>query len=101
MAVRPPTFLGGPGDVVDPLGAEIMAEKAATLGRAGEKVEKMISLLEAHQGDETSRKLLLSRTADAVFAYFVQRELCGFRRHDGVIREYRIPREVLIRLGAR
>lgn len=39
--------------------------------------------------------------ADAVHAYFIQREFCGLRRHDGVIREYGIPREVLVRLGAR
>ena len=39
--------------------------------------------------------------ADAVYAFFIQRELCGLRRHDAVIRDLRIPREVLVRLGAR
>ena len=37
----------------------------------------------------------------AVYAYFIQRELCGLRRHDEIIRDYAIPREVLVRLGAR
>jgi hypothetical protein len=38
--------------------------------------------------------------AQAVYAYFIQRELCGLRRHRDVIREYAIPDEVLARLGA-
>ncbi|WP_348630558.1 DUF6665 family protein, partial [Mesorhizobium sp. M7A.F.Ca.CA.004.02.1.1] len=33
--------------------------------------------------------------------YFIQRELCGLRKHDAVIREYNIPRAVLARLGAK
>jgi hypothetical protein len=43
----------------------------------------------------------LRNAAAAVHAYFIQRELCGFRRHDDVIREMGIPRSVLVRLGAR
>ncbi|WP_348639918.1 DUF6665 family protein, partial [Mesorhizobium sp. M7A.F.Ca.US.001.04.1.1] len=33
--------------------------------------------------------------------YFIQRELCGLRKHDAVIREYNIPKAVLARLGAK
>ena len=43
---------------------------------------------------------LLTAFCSAVYAYFIQRELCGLRRHHDVIREYRIPAEVLVRLGA-
>jgi hypothetical protein len=53
--------------------------------------------------DENShdRERRLRNAAAAVHAYFIQRELCGFRRHDDVIREMGIPRSVLVRLGAR
>lgn len=85
----------------DPLGAEIMGEKASSLGRAGGKVETAIAALEAHVGDEAGRMRLVAQAAEAVYAYFIQRELCGLRRHDDVIGDYRIPREVLSRLGAR
>lgn len=79
---------------------EIVAEMATSLGTAGRKVETIMARLHAHQGDAEERKALLKQAAGAVFAYFVQRELCGLKRHDDVIREYRIPREVLARLGA-
>ena len=42
-----------------------------------------------------------SKRREAVYAYFIQREVCGFRRHDEIIREFAIPQEVLARLGAR
>ena len=44
---------------------------------------------------------MLKRAAEAVYAYFIQRELCGMRRHQDVIREYQIPNAVLVRLGAK
>jgi len=87
--------------LLDPLGLEIMGEKASSLGRAGEKVERAIAALEAHAGDPENRRRLVAQAADAVHAYFIQRELCGFRRHHDVIADYRIPRDVLARLGAR
>ena len=80
---------------------EILAEKAASLGNAGRKVEKCMERLRANRGDGETRAALVNSTADAVYAYFVQRELCGFRRHDDIIRDYGIPPEVLVRLGAR
>ena len=93
-----------PGKVSDSLGLldhEIMAEKAAALGRAGERVERSLAELNAHEGDADERSRLLKAAAEAVYAYFIQRELCGMRRHQDVIREYRIPNAVLVRLGAK
>jgi len=93
---------GLPADAgLDLLGHEILAEKAAALGRAGRKVEASLARLREHGGDEESRIVLLKAAAEAVHAYFIQRELCGLRRHDSVIREHAIPRAVLVRLGAR
>ena len=52
-------------------------------------------------GEEPERTVLLKEAAEAVYAYFIQREICGMRRHQDVIREYAIPNEVLVRLGAK
>jgi hypothetical protein len=86
---------------LDLLGQEILAEKAAALGRAGEKARIALVALKAHPAGEEGREALLKTAAEAVHAYFIQRELCGFRRHDTIIREYEIPRAVLVRLGAK
>ena len=94
----PSTAAGTGADLLD---HEILAEKAAALGRAGERAETSLARLERHRGGEEERLALLREAADAVYAWFVQRELCGIRRHDEVIRHYRIPGQVLARLGAR
>ena len=114
MSVRPPSNLGSSSvsDVLfDALGQEILAEKASALGRAGEKAEAALARLDAHAGaaadggaapgHDSQRQVLLKEAADAVYAFFIQRELCGLRRHDAVIRDLGIPREVLVRLGAK
>jgi hypothetical protein len=80
---------------------EILAEKAASLGRTGLQAEMRLKQLREHQGDAAQRAALVKETADAVYAWFIQRELCGLRRHDSLIREYAIPKEVLVRLGAK
>ncbi|MEI9401041.1 DUF6665 family protein [Mesorhizobium argentiipisi] len=102
MSVRMPTNFGRSGaqeSALDLLGHEILAEKAAALGRAGQRVEQTLAKLrEGGEGEHRNR--LLKEAAAAVHAYFIQRELCGLRKHDAVIREYNIPRAVLVRLGA-
>jgi hypothetical protein len=82
------------------LAHEIVAEQASSLGRAGRQVAASLAALSAYDGDAGGRIPLIQAAADAVFGYFVQRELCGFRRHDDAIRDYAIPREVLVRVGA-
>ncbi|TIW22572.1 MAG: hypothetical protein E5V65_03590 [Mesorhizobium sp.] len=102
MSVRMPSNFGRSGaqeSALDLLGHEILAEKAAALGRAGQRVEETLSKLREN-GEGGDRIRLLKEAAVAVHAYFIQRELCGFRKHDAVIREYNIPRAVLVRLGA-
>jgi hypothetical protein len=104
MTLRPPAQYGplpatqlGP----NPLEVEIAAEKAAALGRAGDKVERTLARLDACERGTPERAESLKSAAEAVYAYFIQRELCGMRRHHDVIREYGIPNEVLVRLGAK
>jgi len=77
---------------------EIMGERASSLGNAEHRViETLKALAEASEGKAEQ----LAAAQKAVWEYFVQRELCGFRRHDAVIRDLAIPRAVLVRLGAK
>jgi len=102
MSVRMPSNFGRSGaqeSALDLLSHEILAEKAAALGRAGQRVEETLAKLR-EGGEDEHRTQLLKDAAAAVHAYFIQRELCGLRKHDAVIREYNIPRAVLVRLGA-
>jgi hypothetical protein len=91
---------------LQPIEQEIIGEMASSLGHAGRKAEAALAELRASQSSEIAeasddRERLLRKAATAVHAYFIQRELCGFRRHDDIIREMGIPRSVLVRLGAR
>jgi hypothetical protein len=104
MTLRPPAQYGslpttqlGP----NPLEVEIAAEKAAALGRSGERVEQTLARLNSCERGTPERAESLRAAAEAVYAYFIQRELCGMRRHHDAIREYGIPNEVLVRLGAK
>ncbi len=88
---------------LQPVEQEILGEMASSLGHAGRKVEAALAALAADEAalDGEARERRLRAVAATVQAYFVQRELCGMRRHDDVIREMGIPKPVLARLGAR
>ena len=104
MSVRPPDLskLQHSAEAsLDAIGQEILAEKAASLGNAGRKVAKAMQELKRHGEDASARPALVRAAADAVYAYFVQRELCGMRKHDEIILDHSIPKEVLARLGAK
>ncbi|MCO5146018.1 MAG: hypothetical protein M9895_07540 [Aquamicrobium sp.] len=107
MSLRPPSrfsasaLSGSAGDgLFALLDHEIAAEKASSLGRAGEKVEKTLARLRDCGPSSAERPQCLKAAVQAVYAYFIQRELCGLRRHHDAIRDYAIPAEVLVRLGA-
>ena len=85
---------------LETLETEIAAEQVSSLGRAGKAVESAMNALAAHPIEGEDRPALLKAAARAVHHYFIQRELCGLRRHDDAIRHYAISREVLARLGA-
>jgi hypothetical protein len=76
---------------------EIAAERASSLGAAEARVSKAIAELAIAEGD---RNAWLEEAREAVWGYFVQRELVGFRRHADVIQDLNIPAEVLVGLGA-
>jgi len=76
---------------------EIMGERASSLGNAEHRVIETLKAL-AEAGEE--KAMCLAAAQKAVWEYFVQRELCGFRRHTDVIQSLNIPPQVLAGLGA-
>jgi hypothetical protein len=107
--MRPMSSLRLPQNLASRLGVEtgeavlrheLLEEQAHSLGRAGRKVETALAALREHPGGE-GRGPLLKAAADAVWGFFVQREVMGLRDRNAVIAQYDIPREVLVRLGAR
>ena len=84
------------------LESEMVAEKASSLGHHGRLVEKSLAELRdfAAGGDPAERLMLVRKAAREVWAFFVQRELCGLRDQKQIIKDYGIPGEVLVRLGA-
>lgn len=105
MTVRPPQALA-PSFTKETglniLEYELMSERADALGRHGLKVEKALALLGERLAagcGETEREDLLNDAADKVWAFFIQREMCGLRSQKDPIRRYGIPSEVMARLG--
>jgi hypothetical protein len=91
------------GGALEAFEAEIVAEKASSLGHHGRQVEKAIAALRAFDADSRDageRTALIDRAAYAVWAFLVQRELCGLRDQKQVVKDYDVPNEVLARLGA-
>ena len=84
------------------LEADLMAEKASSLGHHGRLVETSLAALRAFDkaGDPDERLKLVKKAAREVWAYFVQREACGLRDQKQIIKDLGIPGEVLVRLGA-
>ncbi len=81
---------------------ELLAEKAATLARLSERVDAALERLREHDetgGSADAREALLRQAARAVWEFFIQRELAGFRDEKQIIHQYKIPRDVLSRLG--
>jgi hypothetical protein len=76
---------------------EIAAERASSIGAAEKRVIKALDALKSAEGD---RSAALADAQDAVWSYFVQRELISFRRHADIIEDLKIPGEVLAGLGA-
>ncbi len=103
MTVRmPKTLFGRAGLRVtgeSTLETEILAEKAAALGRTGAAVADALAALDAYPHKDEHRVELVQHAADAVLYFFVQRELCGFSDQAEAIKDYKIPKEVLARVG--
>ena len=80
---------------------EIVEEKASALGRLGRRLDAALTALAACPAD-SDRKLrsgLVEQAGYALWLFVVQREACGLNRIDHVLQVYRVPNEVLARMG--
>jgi hypothetical protein len=93
------------------LAHEFAQERAAALGRLGRALEASLVALATFDAESTgaecachpSRRLraaLIERASAALWYFIVQREACGLRDMRHVLREYRVPDEVAVRMGA-
>jgi hypothetical protein len=84
---------------------ELREQKAHMLGTLSGQVEQALAALRAFDAaahgtnSEERRRALLDQAADRVWAFMIQREVCGLRNWDAVVKDYHIPREVLNRVG--
>ncbi len=101
MSVKPPnlqkttSLLDSGASVLD---GEIMAEMAASLGRAGRALEAVLSELDSAD-PKRDREALLNDAAQKAWALIVQYELCGLSNQTNLVQRYRIPAEVMARIG--
>lgn len=80
----------------DPLEYELQEGRAIALGKAGQKLEAALALLTASEGE---REQLLADAADAVWSYMIVRETLGFHDHALALGVYRVPPQVMARVG--
>jgi hypothetical protein len=88
--------------------ADAVDQLVAVGGRLGDQVEdeERLARLEAFAGEadprddaRLERKRLVAAAGEALWYYVVQREACGLRDTERVLRKYRVPREVRLRMG--
>jgi hypothetical protein len=100
MPVRPPHSQAD--NSFNVLEYEMQSERASALGRQGLKMEAALAALKAWGGDRQRaemRAALVDDASDAVWAFFIQREMCGLRNGRDIIQRYQIPGEVLAKVG--
>jgi hypothetical protein len=100
MSLRPPvSYLENTTgkSPINVLEYELMAERADSLGRAGQRAEAALQKLKEASTEE--RDDLLDEAAREVYALFIQREICGLKNGREVIARYGIPGAVVARLG--
>lgn len=94
---------------VDKVAEAISKEQAESLGVTGRKLATALEALATFDGAEAEpgrrsppeRERLLARAVEATTHYLVQREACGLRDAKYVFDFYSVPREVIVRMGAR
>jgi len=82
---------------------EIVQEQASALGRLGRALETALAALSVHEAahpeTDSARARLVQDASDALWLFMVQREACGLRDPKPVLRDYRVPIEVYLRMG--
>jgi hypothetical protein len=105
MSLRMPASLSAKTPMergVSFLDAELQVEKGASLGRAGRAVTEAIETLSAIEAGTIpgDRRAQVDEAAALVWELIVQQEACGIRNPQMTYREYKIPRDVIARVGA-
>ncbi len=95
---------------VDVLNYEIVQDQAAALGRMGRALEEALARLrefdavhprvDAPPLAREARRTLVREAGHALWMFVVQREACGLRDSRGIMREYKVPGEVQLCMGA-
>jgi hypothetical protein len=82
---------------------EIAEERASALGRLGRRLDAALTALAAcPRADGSNRKIrdgLVEEAGYALWLLAVQREAIGLNRLDHVLQVYRVPNEVVARMG--
>ena len=103
MSIRPPKnisafpALGKTGH--SGLEYEMLAEQAAGLGHAEKLFLKALQELDAIKPGQNDTEEIYQRVANALYAYIIQREAVGHRKHDDVYELYKVPGQVRARIG--
>ena len=94
---------------VDFLDYELAQEQASALGRIGRALEEALAALRefdaAHPRSDApaaapeARRTLVAKAGHALWMFVVQREACGLRDSRAIMREYKVPAEVQMRMG--
>jgi hypothetical protein len=113
VTLKPPQILAPrsafrPLGLVNTLDAEIAEERASTLGRLTKAFEAALDAWRAAEAEEGGgeaaarrRERLFEAAAEALWMFVVQRESCGLRNTEAVLREYGVPRAMQLRMGPR
>lgn len=83
---------------------ELLEELDSGVRRCERRVEDTLDALRRHDaagGDRERRQALLNEAADAVWALVVQHEACDCCDHTSLVERFRIPGEVMARIGSR
>ena len=82
---------------------EIAEERASALARLGQRLEDALTALAAcprtANSDRKTRNRLVEQAGYALWLFVVQREACGLNKIDHVLQVYRVPNEVVARMG--
>jgi hypothetical protein len=105
-ALRLPQHLAEPAHVDSGeahLRFDLLEDLDAAVGHAERDVERTLRALrdqDAAGGDAAARGPLLEAAVNAVWRLIVQHEACDCADHSELIARFRIPAEVLARIGA-
>jgi hypothetical protein len=92
----------------DALQYEILQEKTAVLARVGRRLEAALARLaefdaarepDAAKDAAVDRDGLVAQAGEALWYYVIQREVLGLGGLEAVLRDFKVPREVRLRMG--